>query len=267
MPKAKKKKIILFFSIFFSTFFLFFFFQDFVRNFVYSLFNPLQKFIFKTGQKTASVILSFSRLSVLEKEREALEKENLKLKAEIAKLRELKKENEILKEALQLKEKNFQVLPAEILGKSVGEDSLILDKGKKDGVFVGQVAISPENCLVGRVSKVYSDFSIVTLISQKEFRFNGKIQEKKIEGLIEGRGNLNLFFTLLPKEKEINVGDTVISSFLGGIFPDSILIGEIEKVEKLDIKPYQEAKIKIAFSLSDLEFVFLIKNFKPWQKD
>jgi rod shape-determining protein MreC len=204
--------------------------------------------------------------SNLRAEKENLEKENLRLKTEIERLKEIKRENQILKKALNLKEKGLEVLPAKVAGKDPDQDTILIDKGKKDGVFEGEVAISPEGVLLGRVLKVYPNFSKIALISSKNFNFNCKIFSREFECLLEGRGNLNLYLTLLPKEKKIEIGDRISTSALGGKFPAGIFVGEIEKIEKSDIKPYQEAKIKLGFSLSDLEFVFLVKNFKPWKE-
>jgi len=265
MPKFKKRAL-FFLLVFLFIFSLAFVFQERVKNFVYLIFSPFQKFFWSLGRNTANFFSIFIETSELKKEKERLEKENLKLKSEIEKLKEIEKENRILKKALDLKREKIEILLARIVGKDPDEDKILIDKGKKDGVFEGEVVISPEGVLVGKVSKVYQNFSKITLLSSKNFSFNGQISSKKIDFLLEGRGNLHLYLTLLPKEKKIELGDKVSTSALGGKFPAGIFIGEIEKIERSDIKPYQEAKIKLGFSLSDLEFLFLIKNFKPWKE-
>lgn len=262
-----KKKKAYFTLIFLFVFFLVFIFQNSIKNSIYSLTAPFQKFFWNFGRKISEFFSFYSNLSELKKRLKELEIENKKLRAEIEELRGLKEENEILKKGLKLKEEKFEVLPAKVLGKDIDQDMILIDRGREDGVFEGQVVISAEKILIGKVSKVYKNFSKVSLISSKDFTLNVKISSKKIEGLAKGIGGLNLILTLLPKEEKIEKGEKVVSSDLGGQFPPEILIGEVEKVDTLDFKSYQEAKLKLGFSLSQLESVFLIKNFEPWKEN
>ena len=114
--------------------------------------------------------------------------------------------------------------------------------------------------MVGRISQVYENFSKVMLISNKESSFNGEIQEKEIEGIINGKGNSKLYFELLPKEKDIQGGENVVTSPLGGIFPKGLLVGQVKEVKKSDIEPFQQAEIKPALDIQKLDFLFIIRT-------
>jgi rod shape-determining protein MreC len=263
----KFRKIHLFFLIFFIIFSLSFLFQHQLKNLFYLAFFPFQKTFWNLGRESANLIHPVFESAKLKKEKEKLELENLELKSEIERLRVLEKENKILKEALKLKDKKIEVLKAEILSKDVNSDKLLINKGEKDGVFKGQVVITPQGTLLGKISEVYSNFSKISLITKKNFNFNCQISSNNFEVLAQGRGNLNLYLTFLPKEKEFKERERVITSSLGGKFPKGFFVGEIERIEKLDVKPYQEAKIKLGFQLANLESVFLIKNFEPWKEN
>jgi len=261
-----KKSTFLFF-LFFIVFSFSFFFQDQLKNLFYFTFSPFQKFFWDLGRKTANLTEPIFKFSKLKNENEKLERENLKLKSEIEKLKLLERENELLREALELKKEKIEVLVAEVLSKDISSDMILINKGKKDGIFKGEIVITPQGTLLGKVSEVYAKFSKIILITQKNFTFNCQISSNNLEVLAQGKGNLNLYLTFLPREKEFGAKERVITSSLGGKFPKGIFVGEIEKVEKLDIKPYQEAKVKLGFQLSNLDSVFLIKNFRPWKEN
>ncbi|MBZ1345420.1 MAG: hypothetical protein KY055_02200, partial [Candidatus Nealsonbacteria bacterium] len=75
-----------------------------------------------------------------------------------------------------------------------------------------------------------------------------------------GRGGLNIIINFLPIEKEIFIGQTVVSSALGRIFPKNLLVGEIKKVEKSDIEPWQTAQIKPYCDLKKIKNLFIINE-------
>ena len=256
-------KKILFLFFLFALFFSLFAFQFYFKNLVYLIFSPIQKFFWRTSTEISQIFFAILQRKEIEK----IKIENLQLKGELERLKEIEKENEFLKRALELKKEDFEILPAKIVAKDIDQDFLLIDKGKKDGVFEGQVAISLGKSLLGRVKKVYLNFSKVELISNKGFVFNGKIPEKNLEVLVEGRGNQKVFLTLLPKKESIEVGQIVLTSSLGGKFPPNIFVGQIESIQNLDFKPYQEAKLKLPLSLSEIDSLLLIKNFFPWKED
>jgi rod shape-determining protein MreC len=199
----------------------------------------------------------------LKKENEALNLEIKKLIAENEKLKELKKENETLREALGLGlEKEFEMKLVRFAGKDVSGDIFKIDKGSKEGIEEGMVVITPEKFLIGKIIKVYSNFSAVQVFTDKDFTFDVQISEKGIPGLLKGEGNFKAKIQLIPREKEVLIGDKVLTSTLGGKFPAGIFVGEIEKVEKSDITFYQEARLKPAFDPMKIDYFFVILNFK-----
>ena len=65
----------------------------------------------------------------------------------------------------------------------------------------------------------------------------------------------------IPQEEEINVGDIVLTSGLGGSFPNRIVVGQVVKVERRDIELFQSAEIRPSAPLESLEMVNIIRNF------
>jgi len=235
------------------------FYQKEVKNFFYLISTPFQKFLWKTGDQISDFFEAFSEIKNLKRENEELKIKINESLAEISSLKELKKENEILRGALKIGlEKEFKLAFTQIIGKEIGKDIISVDKGLKDGILEGQPVITEQKVLVGKVSEVYKNFSRVKLITDKEISFDGEIEEKEVIGLVKGKGNFNLYLDLVPREKEIEEGDLIITSALGGIFPKDLLVGKVKKIKKSDIEPIQQAEISPLFSIEELEKVFVI---------
>jgi rod shape-determining protein MreC len=247
-----------------------------VKNFFYLVSSPLQKTLWGTGDRASDFFETVLEIKNFKKEvdehsfidalRCAWANEELRLKieallAENAELRELKKENETLRIALGLGlEKEFKLLLAEVIGKDISQDTILINLGLKDGISKSLPVINQQKALVGKIGEVYSNFSKVILISNKESSFDAKIPESDIQAVAMGKGNGKLFFDLVPKEKEIKEGDLVVTTALGGIFPSGLLVGEIEKVFRSDVEAFQQAEIKPAFDIGELEILFVIVN-------
>ena len=237
-------------------------YQKEVRNFFYKISEPFQKFFWKAGQKFSFFIDAFTEIKTLKEENERLKKENQRLLAELSLLKEVQKENQILRKSLNLGlEKEFKLTLADVIFKDLSEDSILINKGRKHGIKEGLPVITQEKILIGRVFEVYEEYSKVLLISNKKSSFDGKIAEKEILGQVRGKGNLKISFDLVPREKEIKEGDLVETSALGGIFPSGLLVGKIKKVKGSDIEPFWKIEIFPLFELDKLNKVFIILEF------
>ena len=238
-----------------------------VKNLIYLISQPIQKTFWKMGDEISDFFEMISEMRNLKKEDEQLKLKIQELIAENVALKELKKENEILRTALELGlQEEFKLEICQVIGKDISSDTILINEGFKDGLTKDLPVITQQKILVGRISEVYKNFSKVQLITQKGFSFPVEIQDSKppttpILGEMKGKGNFELLIDRLPQEKEIKKGDVVITTVLGGIFPRGLLVGEIEKVIKSDIEPWQQAKVKPAFNIEGLETLFIITEF------
>jgi len=233
-----------------------------VKNFFYLISSPIQKVLWGTGERISDFLGVMGEIRDLKRENEKLRQKTQKLLAEIGFLRELKRENEILREALGIGlERDFQLVLAEVIGKDIFQDTILINRGRKDGISEGMPVITQEKALVGKIERVYRNFSKVLLISNQKSSFDGKISNTDIYGIIKGEGNLEVSLRLIPLEKEIQKGDLMITSALGGVFPSRLLVGEIKEVKKSDLEPFQIAQIQPTFNIRDLRKLFIITEW------
>lgn len=197
-----------------------------------------------------------------------LRDENIKLKKELENLKnqkfdyeQTKEENEQLRKILKFKKKiTFESLPAAVIGKSNNiYSSMIIDKGKNDGVFKNMPVLSSEG-LAGKVVASFSDASIVQLITNVRSSVGAKVKGSNNFGIVEGSLDGELFLRFLARKSKIRIGDEIVTSGLGGIFPKDIQIGKV-----LEIKQDEgslEPLIKVAPRVlpAKLEQVFVITN-------
>jgi rod shape-determining protein MreC len=182
--------------------------------------------------------------------------------AENALLKETEKENEFLREALGVGlQKEFRLALAEVIGKDIGQDAILVNQGSKDGILAGMPVITQQKTLLGKVSEVYDDFSWVILISNNKSSFDAKVVQSGVAGVIKGQGNSKINFDLVPQNEEIFEGELVVSSSLGGLYPAGLLVGSIKKIEQSDVKPFYRIAVSPFFDIQELAKVLIILNF------
>jgi len=230
-----------------------------IKDFFFWLSSPVQKSFWQGGKNISDFLTSISKTGVLKKETENLRLENQELIGRIAGLIELEKENEVLREALALGlEEESELVLARVMNKDISQDSVLINKGGRDGVLNGMAVITEQKVILGRVGAVYDRFSEVVLISNKDSSFGARIPEREIDGIIRGKGSFGLSFDLIPREKEIFENDVVVTSVLGGVYPPGLLVGKVKAIKKSDVDPFQSAEIRPAFDIYSLDYLFII---------
>jgi len=258
---SKKNKVLIIVVVVVSIIFLLNFFQKDVRSFFYSVSAPIQKVLWRAGERTSDFLGGIMRVKILKQELDELKLENQELIAQVVVLKDLKKENKTLRQALEIGfQKEFKLALVQIISKDISQDFILIDKGSEDGISKNMPVITQQRVLVGKISEIYKNFSKVMLISNKENSFDAKIQneEKDISGVVKGQGNFRILFDLIPREENLSQEDIVITSALGGIFPKGLLVGRIKEIKKSDVEPFQQAEIEPFFDVSQTETLFII---------
>jgi rod shape-determining protein MreC len=232
------------------------------RGFFYALSAPLQKNLWGAGASVSDFFETIFEIKNFKAENESLKLQNQELAAKVAELSQLKTENETLRNALQIGlERDFRLVLAQVTSKEVGRDVIFINKGEKDGMAPGMPVITQQRVLVGKITEVEERFSKVMLITDKDSSFDASIVDTDIEGVLKGEGSFGATLDMIPRESEIKNEDKVVTSALGGIFPEGILVGQVQEVDKNDISGFQKAKISPTFDIKELNDLFVIINF------
>lgn len=191
---------------------------------------------------------------------ERLQQANELLRSKLYSLNEIYLENRRLKSLLSFKQKaSYRVIAARVIGRNPDNWScaLIIDKGRHQGINRGYVVITPLG-LAGRVSEADIYTSKVTLINDPNMGVSAVSQRSRQEGLVSGTLGHSLLMRYLPKDADITVGDTVITSGLTELYPKGLLIGRVSAVGEEMSGLSRYALIRPAADLSRIEEVLVI---------
>lgn len=184
-----------------------------------------------------------------------LESELKSLKAALVEFEELKREKARLASLLRLnKDLQYTTMASRVIARDPSHWSqyIVIDKGTTDHVRENTVLVHPDG-LVGKVIASGPHSSRSILLIDRESRVSAINQRTRDVGLIEGTGTMLLKMTYLDREAKIEVGDTIISSGLGGIYPKGILIGKVHMIGEDDHQLTIYAIVKPSAPFSKLE--------------
>lgn len=231
-----------------------------VEGFLGRIISPVVSFFNNASIKIKEVGKSVKELGNLQKENKDLLNKVKELTLEVNELKELKTENESLKKQLGFIEStNHKTLAAAVLAKDPSSflKAIIINRGSKDGVKKNMAVVS-DGFLVGRVQEVNTDNSKVILLTDSNFQVNGMIQESRALGIVKGQIGSGLAMETIPKDQDVKVNDTVITSNLEADIPEGLLIGKVIGVDTESGGLFQKASIVSFSNLDDIRNVVLI---------
>ena len=224
---------------------------------------PVQKSTYQISLKFRSVIDLFKNIKQLNSLNIEYKEENQRLKGELTELKEIDQENKFLRRQMDLPEQNRgRLILANVIGQGPVnlDNSILIDKGEKDGLKEGETVIAAGNLLVGRISQVSNSTAKVLLITYPGSRVNAIIQESRVKGIVRGESYNSLIMDWIAQNEKIEFNQTIITSGLANLFPAGLLIGQIERVISSQPQVFQEAIIKPAVDFEKIEKVFVVKQ-------
>ena len=166
----------------------------------------------------------------------------------------LRLRNQLLFASKKITEKIF----AEIIGESAdnNHDISLINRGSNQLVQRNYVVLRKEG-LVGRIQSVSPFQSSVQLITDHRSRVSALIQRNRIRGLIYGTHE-GLEMRQINQHANIKIGDRIISSGLGGLYPKGLLIGWVKEIRHQKHELFKTAILDSAVDFKQIEEVFVI---------
>lgn len=213
----------------------------------------------------------FSSIGTMKDENTRLEKERLVLLAENARLADLVKDDETLRNELGLLPRGtFALAAASVIGREDADGSghaLIIDRGSLSGIAEGMPVIvsggktaagAASGVLVGRVDQVFPASARVMLVSDPESRINAIVPDTDARGIVKGEHSLGAMLDMVLQADAIRAGDTVVTSGLGGDMPEGLLIGTLQDPSFSPDRLFRRAAVVFPVSHDRLRYVFVI---------
>ena len=221
---------------------------------------PIGRGLSGLGSGTHGALAGLGDIGHLQSDNKRLSSENAALRARLAAGSELARENELLRQQLGL---NVATPRRHIAAQVVAyqPDSyrqfITISRGKRDGLVAGQ-AVTSGGMLVGILSQVDNTTAKVLLISDPVFKLAGRVQASGATGIVQGQLGAGLVMTEIGQTDVVRPADTVVTSGLGGVVPEGIIIGQIQTVRSQQNGIFQTADIVTEVKPTSLSIVFVV---------
>ncbi len=241
-----------------------------VRAFVQSFVSPIQSALSDTAADVNSQFEAAADLRSLQTRNIELETLANSLMVENARLREVERENEQLRQLLNYTRNNpqFTYETTAVKGRSVGFDPsnllyfVYVDIGARDGIAKNMPVITDRG-LVGRVTTVGPNSAQVLMLIDPASAVNAIVQNSRVTGVVRGHIDGTLTMERIPPNEEVNPGDIILTSGLGGNFPDKLVVGQVTEVLQRDQDMFQTARIRPTVDFGKLETMSILTSFTP----
>lgn len=228
--------------------------------------SPVQRLVKGVTGTASSFLETVGRVGALAEENRQLRQRVQQLQSEIVRLQEAGQENRQLRALLEYQRDNpgLEYLAASIIGYDPNGlvQSLTIARGTKDGVQTGMVVVSALG-LLGKVVEAYPRAARVLLITDPSSVINALLQRSRIQGVVTGRADRSLDLQYVDKTADVMVGDLVLTSGLGGGYPQGIPLGRVARIIDNDQALFKEIQVQPLASVASLRSVLVITDFTP----
>ncbi|MFM1701069.1 rod shape-determining protein MreC [Aeromonas salmonicida] len=232
-----------------------------VRVYLSSLVSPLQYMANAPGIMLDTMSTQVQTRAGLIEQTKQQEQQLFTLRSRLLKMDHLEHENQRLRELLGSPvHKESRKMVAELL--SVDSDpfshQVLINKGALDGVYNGQPVINDQG-VIGQVLHVGSTTSRVLLVTDSSHGIPVRVLRNDLRAIASGSGELDkLELRNLPRNTDVQVGDLLVTSGLGGRFPEGYPVATVTRSDYVEGKPFAQVEAKPLVALDRLRYLLLL---------
>lgn len=227
--------------------------------------SPFENVLSRVFTPVASFLSDAGNLKDLQDENARLRVENEGLRNKVTNLQQDAQQIDELKKALNIQQAagSDTKLAASVVGRDSSSftDVVSIDRGSSSGVKVGMVVLSAQGSLLGTVTKTLPDAAFIRLITDTKSKVNAQVVESRADGIVRGSPGRGLTFDL--SQAEIKVGDTVVTSGLGGNYPKDLPIGRVSDVSGTAQDIFRKVQVEPLVRFSTTNTVLVLTSFTP----
>jgi rod shape-determining protein MreC len=226
---------------------------------------PLQLLADFPYQVKQWVGMSTTSRTKLEQKNVSLEKERLILLGQLQRSAELAAENLRLRQLLNATELLMQsVLVTEVIGVSPNpvNHTVTIDRGTNDDVYIGQPVLDADG-LMGQVVEVFDNYSKVLLITDINHALPVQVLRNGLRSIVEGTSDYNqMSLMFVSPTVDIEEGDKLVSSGLGGRFPMGYPVGTVASISQKPGEKFMQIKVTPSAKLDRSRHLLLVFTLK-----
>ena len=242
-----------------------------LKDAVNVVFSPVQKAFNYCTDAIDGFVSFFTEFDRISEENRALREEIASLKDRISRAEETEEMNEWLYDYLELKREHtdYKFVPATVTGGEGGNymTVFLLDKGYAHGVRKDMPVVT-DSGIVGYICEVGTTWSKVVTILEAGGAVGAYVERSGEQGVIEGNFELSeegvCKMSYLSADADIQVGDRIVSSGYGSVYPRGLVIGTVESVEKDSVSRSLLVTVRPTADLSEIEKLMIITEYETY---
>ena len=157
-----------------------------------------------------------------------------------------------------------QYIPAKVIGKDPSPflKYILIDQGSDQGIRAGMPVVTNKG-LVGRIDAVTASAARIRLITDSTSMINAIVVDVDAECMVQGSITGDITIEMVSQDVNLEPGQIVQTSGLGGDFPADFIIGQVLNVNQINNEVFQSASILPAEDFNSLQAVLVVSNFSP----
>lgn len=223
--------------------------------------TPVQTVVSRVNRTAFGLWSTYQDWKNVRVENRRLRDEAQRLRVESLRVSEVDEENRRLRRLLQLKEAlPLETLSGEVIGREWGGwvRSLTVNRGRSSQVARLTAVIGPDG-LIGRIVDVRGGSAVVQVLTDPASTVGAHVVRTRTPGIIEGEARGTIRFKYMARDGAgMQVGDMVVTSGLGGLFPRGIPIGRVRSIDDRGSALFHYAQITPAVDFARIDEVLLL---------
>lgn len=198
-----------------------------------------------------------------EEERQRWQEQIASLAVDQARVHALEEENELLRQQARVAvDSGFEGIGAQVLSRTMTPDraAIVIDRGQRDALELGQAVLAGDGLLIGKISALSYRTATVELLTDPRSRIAATLSgERRVLGVVEGRGNGAARMTYIPASQVIKKDQIIVTSGTEEKIPPNLPLGLVNAVEGKKTDPFVDAILEPLLPLDRLSFVTVLR--------
>ena len=242
------------------------------KSFGLTMFSGLRGGIHEITTTVSQTVMSIQELASLRQEHAELLERIARYELLERTAAEIRQENVRLREQLGFSQTlRHQHIPARLIGRDPNNrfSAFVINRGTRAGVEINMPVIAFHGGVQGLVGKVVQSGafeSLVMPVYDARCFVSSRLAESRYEGIVEGQGSprvpLLMRYIVSRARDEISIGDMVMTSGMGGVYPPGINIGRVTRINFQETELSMEVELEPVIDFFRLEYVFVIHSIE-----
>ena len=154
----------------------------------------------------------------------------------------------------------YSVIAAKVTNNTTNKSKnfITLNRGKNDSIKVNMAVFGPLG-VIGKIVDVSDNFSLAISLVNTDFRLSAKVKKNEYFGSLFWEGNDYSLVKLqeIPLHVDLQKGDTIVTSGFSDTFPEGIMVGVVENIERAD-RNFLETDVRLSTDFKNISNVYII---------